>query len=182
MDIQYLGNAICADYLLKTNPGGLQEHVGHFYTQLSASSISTKNNIAISHLRGTAKRVTICEAKRHPSETEMGKPTFNWLTDSTWAKPLGELKLKRDMIKSRRSQYQAEEMYGIVAIGDKLRFYVLHQGNYGLAGYIPRRNQGGSLSADGCSTDRRDLTGPRQCHQVVNVREWRKDYEGDQAN
>lgn len=77
----------------------------------------------------------ICEAKKHPSETEMGKPTFNWLIDSTWAKPLRELELKRDMIKSWRSQHQAEDMYGIVAIGDKLRFYVLHQGTDSLIPY-----------------------------------------------
>lgn len=94
----------------------------------------TKTNVnVITEDNGELKKVVVLEAKRFPANRS--NLWYKSLTSNAWTKP--KKQLETYMLKARKKERWAYMMYGIVAVGDRVRFFKLRPNSTKLAAYVP---------------------------------------------
>ena len=142
MPVAHEDSDLMKAYIARIQPDVLQEPRDHCWTNLvrhyfelphfgvereayvEARRAGKRANIVVTNLvNGTIHKALVIEAKRFPRKTPEGwenKPT-------EWNKHLPQLKTYMTTI--RREFGNVQDIFGILAIGDKLRFYRMKTGN-----------------------------------------------------
>ncbi|RAH64504.1 uncharacterized protein BO66DRAFT_336046 [Aspergillus aculeatinus CBS 121060] len=87
-------------------------------------------NVVVARLgNNRLQKVVIDEGKRFPSDTQPG-----WEQRYRWTQLKSQL--RRSLTGARRSSRTQSTMYGIAAVGDRVRFYQLQQGSNRMAPFV----------------------------------------------
>ncbi|KAL1856192.1 hypothetical protein Plec18170_004061 [Paecilomyces lecythidis] len=139
---EYLKNAPMRIRLAGLTPGVYEEQVDHvwlnilrYYFRENSFSLEReayvdplfskmKTNISVCNVRnGQLQKVLFVEAKRFPLSAIRG----NWHTYYRWKRHKPQL--RRYMLRSRTASHYRQTMYGMLAVGDRVKFYQINMVN-----------------------------------------------------